>query len=423
MCIKVKKYFICRKILIMMLQEVKNKINKKKILIAGLFVAVVACRLLSTYGLDVYSDEEEILSCIDSIIKTGKDVYGQSFPLFSRIGAGSTTFAFIYPMVLVCLVIKAGVLRVRWVLQIITIASCVLVSATIKVWTNNKKIALVVLFVLLTLPWGFVQANRIWDPTLVPLYFSIFFFFYVKLIKEKNSPKREYLYCVISFSSLVLLATVYPPNRIPAVALWIYCFIYALKNKKINKIEAVLIFVFSTLFALPLAYSIFFQSGFNNWASMLIVFKGENLLKEFFKYMQNICSYFSFNYLFVTGDVIPRHSLPIFGVLGTVNVIPTVYILINGKEIYRNNKHLISLMVFIIIFTLLSVGLTDEYHPHTLRSCLCWIPLGIIIACSWYELLRNSSERKIKCLLLLFFTSFIAWFIFDILITRSVLCF
>ncbi len=406
----------------MKLGKIKGKINKENILIIGLFILIVVFRLLSTFDLDVYSDEEDILACIDSIIRTGEDVYGQKLPLFSGIGTGSTTFTFIYPMVFLCSIFKVGVVRARWILQIINIISCVLISIAIKIWTENKKLSLVSLFVLLTLPWGFVQANRIWDPSFVPLYFSIFFLFFTLFIKTNDKSIKEAFYCVTSFCFLVLLATVYPPNRIPSVVLWIYCFVYALKNKKMNKTKIILVFLFSILFALPLAYNIFFQSGFNNWASMLIVFKGENLFNEFFKYIQNVFSYVSFNYLFVTGDIISRHSLQIFGVLGTVSLIPTIYLFINGKHIYRTNKDLIKMMAFIVIWTILSVGLTDEYHPHTLRSCLCWIPLGIILSCSWYELLNNSDKKKRIILLIMFFISLIIWFIFYMLIVRGVIC-
>ena len=406
----------------MKLAVLKDRFNKQNILILLFFIMIVIFRLISVYKLDIYSDEEDILACIDSLIKSGKDVYGQKIPLFTRIGAGSTTFTFIYPLMLLCSIMKVGVVRVRWMLQIITIISCAFISLAIKIWTNNKKIGLVTLFVLLTLPWGFVQSNRIWDPSFVPLYFSIFFFFYTMFIKTESNKIKASIYCVISFSSLVLLATVYPPNRIPTVALWIYCFVYAIKINKMNKIGIILTFVFSTLFALPLAYNIFFQSGFNSWASMLIVFKGENVFVEIFKYIQNICSYISLNYLFITGDSISRHSLPIFGVLGTVSIIPTFYLLCDGKNIYKKNSDLINLMIFIIACTLLSVGLTDEYHPHTLRSCLCWIPTGIILSYSWYELLINSNNQKKKLLLVLFFIAFIIWFIFYELIIRGVIC-
>lgn len=406
----------------MKLTMLKDKINKQNLLIIAFFIMTVSFRLASVYKMDVYSDEEEILACIDSIIRTGKDVYGQKMPLFTRIGAGSTTFTFIYPLVLLCSIVKVGVVRVRWILQIATIVSCILISLAIKIWTNNKKIALVTLFVLLTLPWGFVQANRIWDPAFIPLYFSFFFLPYTLFIKTDASRIKGIIYCIIAFSSLVLLATVYPPNRIPTVALWMYCFIYATKKKKMSKINIILTFVFSTLFALPLAQSILFQSGFNSWASMLIVFKGEKVFVEIFKYIQNICSYISFNYLFITGDIISRHSLPIFGVLGTVSIIPTFYLLCDGKNIYKKNSDLINLMIFIIVCTLLSVGLTDEYHPHTLRSCLCWIPTGIILSYSWYELLINSNNQKKKLLLVLFFIAFIIWFIFYELIIRGVIC-
>ena len=82
-------------------------------------------------------------------------------------------------------------------------------------------------FTSLTLPWGFVQANRIWDPSFVPLYFSIAFYFYVLLIKRENKEYQKYIFAILYSSFTVLLAIVYPPCRIPAVFMWIYMTLYA----------------------------------------------------------------------------------------------------------------------------------------------------------------------------------------------------
>ena len=115
----------------MKLAVLKDRFNKQNILILLFFIMIVIFRLISVYKLDIYSDEEDILACIDSLIKSGKDVYGQKIPLFTRIGAGSTTFTFIYPLMLLCSIMKVGVVRVRWMLQIITIISCAFIIQVI----------------------------------------------------------------------------------------------------------------------------------------------------------------------------------------------------------------------------------------------------------------------------------------------------
>lgn len=397
--------------------------KKTNIILFVVLVLIIAARYCSALKVDLYSDEAEILNCIESIIKTGSDTYGNHFPLFSKVGIGLTTYPFFYPMVLLMYpLIRIGHFRARVILQTLTILSCFLTAKSLNLWIKDKKIFWITLFVGLTIPWSFVQTNRIWDPTFVPLYFSLFFYFYSKLMNTANTKKKLTLYSILTFSSLVFLAIVYPPNRIPAVALWVYCFVKAIKEKKLQGKTIPIVIVICTILSLPLAYNILFNPSFNQRAEFLLVFKGGDLYKEIFYFIRNIGSYFSLNYLFITGDIIIRHSLPVFGILGTVSLIPTVYSFINPiKDI--NQKRIISMMLFIIVFTVLSVSLTNDYHPHTLRLCMAMVPSSILLSIMWNNTLERQTIKKRKILYIVLLFSFVIFFITYELIFRGVICF
>ena len=385
--------------------------KRTNIILFVVFTLIIVIRYRSSFGIDIYSDEAEILDCIQSIIKTGRDVYGNRMPLFTKVGAGLSTYPFLYPMALFMMPLKkVGALKARWILQTLTILSCFLTAKSVNLWIRDKKIFWITLFIGLTLPWSFIETNRVWDPAFVPLYFSLFFYFYSKLMNVADTKKKLSLYSILTFSSLVFLAIVYPPNRIPAVALWIYCFVKAVKEKKLQGKTIPIVIAICTILSLPLAYNILFNPLFNQRTTDLLVFKGGDLYREVFFFLRNIGAYFSLNYLFITGDEIIRHSLPMCGILGTVSLAPVIYSIKNPIK-DRNEKELIKLFVLIFVFTILSVALTDEYHPHTLRLCMAMVPSGILLSILWNNMINISKRKWPYVLMLLGFVAFYAIYI------------
>ena len=69
--------------------------------------------------------------------------------------------------------------------------------------------------------------------------------------------------------------------------------------------------------------------------------------------------------------------------LGTISIVPLFNLLRQKRET------IFTYMIIIIVFTCLSVGLTNDYAPHGLRSCLAWMPYSILISYGWYFLLKD----------------------------------
>ncbi len=259
-----------------------------------------------------------------------------------------------------------------------------------------------VLVVSLTLPWGFVQANRIWDPALVPIYFAVAFWFATNVLRAGPGGARN-LDVAGAAVFLVLLAIIYPPNRIPAAALWVWMFFAAWREGRVSLGQLALAVACSAAASLPLVYSFFFHPGFNTRPLELFVFHGRPFGLALLRLGQSFSSLFNADFLFVTGDAIPRHSLhflfgaggrlpselvsgdhvplyslPIFGMLGPLSVVP-LWTLLRRCRFERP----LSLMAGLIVLTCLSVGCTYEYTPHGLRSCLVWMPWAVLLGCGW----------------------------------------
>ena len=131
---------------------------------------------------------------------------------------------------------------------------------------------------------------------------------------------------------------------------------------------------------------------------------GGGALFSLFQWLKNFSNLISPAFLFVSGDSNYRHCIPYGGVLGTISAIPIFYGL--RQKIDKNMKY----MIFIAFLTLLSTALTNEGMPHSLRSCLAWMPCGIFISFYWQKIIEKSTKHKILCLslMLIFFALYFA---------------
>ena len=411
--------------------------NKILFILIGIAIAIAIIRYVSIFFMpDVFSDEDIILKHMIAIRTTGADYYEKK-TLFSTVGAGYTTYVYLYPMIFFSYFLgDVSAEKARIIQQTLTIGASILLAFGVKNWFNNKKLFWITLYTALTLPWGFVQANRIWDPAFVWVYFSIFFFFFSFLMKNEKidikyngdnkkfriySNLRGYIYSISMAISLVLLATVYPPARIPAVFMWITVVIWLLVKIRINWIMLIALIVASILVALPLAYNIFFNKEFNSRTSSLLVFQeNRSLASSLLLWVKNTINLFNPSFLFFTGDWIYRHSLPVFGLLGTINLFPIIFLFYKRKE---SSNSLNWFLLGIIILTCISTGLTNDYSPHSLRSCLCFFPYAILIAQGWYLILRSRPRYAKNIWYGVIITSFIIYVIFFILIGKGILRF
>lgn len=399
-------------------EKIEDNFFKKysKYILYALLVFVIICRIVSIKFIpDVYIDESMILDHFKVFI-SGSSIENNINNLYFPAGVGLTTYTYFYPMISVLYVVGADVFKARLVQQIFTIIACVFLAQGVKIWSdNNEELFWICLFVSLTLPWNFVQANRIWDPSFVPLYFSIYFYSFALLMKsEELSNLKAYVFSGISFGFLVFLAVVYPPCRIPAVLMWLISLYWAFKENKINFKHIIFLFALSALLSIPLAYNILFNSDFNYCTQKLLIFYSYPFIDAIKVYITNFISLINPLFLFVSGDVNYRHGLPIFGVLGTISIVPLIALIFKRK--INEYSSLCRYMIFIIVTTYLSVALTRRGMYHSLRACLCWMPFTILISYGWYYFLMDkSSKQKLMAystILLFFIIYFVGYVLF-----------
>lgn len=345
---------------------------------------IIALRLVSAYHVcDLWCDEKEVHDHIVSMIAAGEDSHGNPHPLYAQEGLGLVTFTYLYPMHWLCGMFGQSVGSTRLIQQLLYILACFLLAATVREWGGGARRCGAVLVVALTLPWGFVQVNRIWDPAIVPVYFAVAFWFATKVLRAgSGGAKTRHVAGAAVF--LVLLATLYPPNRIPAVWMWLWLFVSAWRERKASPRQLALAVALSVLASLPLVFSFFLYPGFNSRPLDLFVFHGRPFWAALLQMAQSFTSLFNADFLFATGDRIYRHSLPVFGMLGPLSVIPLWALLRHGRF-----ERPVSVMAGLVAMTYFSVAFTFDYTPHSLRSCLAWMPWAVLLGCGWDLFLEN----------------------------------
>lgn len=350
---------------------------------------IVALRLVSAYFVpDVFCDEIEVHAHVNSMIATGCDSLGNPHPLYTKEGDGLHTFTYLYPMSLLCRMFGKSIDSMRLLQQILTVLSCLLLAAAARKWGGGERRFWTVLVVSLTLPWGFLQANRVWDPALVPLYFSVAFWFSTQVLRGgPGGAKTRHVVAASVF--LVLLATLYPPDRIPAVWMWLWLFFTAWREGKATPRQLALAVAVSALVSLPMVVSFFCYPGFNARPVYLFVFRGRPLGVALQLMAKSFAGLFNADFLFATGDLCRRHSLPVLGMLGPLSVVPLWAFVRRVRA-----TPLPVLLAGVILTTYFADALTvyDYNSPNSLRSCMAWMPWAVFLACGWDWFLEGRSR-------------------------------
>ena len=111
------------------------------------------------------------------------------------------------------------------------------------------------------------------------------------------------------------------------------------------------------------------------------------------------------SFLFITGDRQFRHSNIAFGMLGTLSIVPLFH------QIRKKQEPLAVLAWVTIASTVASAALVDEYHPHALRSCLCWPAYVILLSLGWSDVLTAASKRTKIAYMFLFMVQLALWMV------------
>lgn len=410
-----------------------------------LFAAFLRLYKIDQIPVSLFGDELDVGYQAYSIIKTGKDYYGNSWPIHFHSLAEYRTPLYLYSAVPTVALFGISPLGVRLPAIIFGVLGIwgiyLLVNELIRYSQQklqNTKLGLIAAQLLTISPWHLQYSRAGFEVTelLAFLVFGLYFFFYA--LRDKG----KWLWLSVMFLSFT--PWIYSTAKLFTPLLMVFLFLVwrkaILKLPKRSLINSILV---GLLVGLPISYSTIFAGGAERAGYVSIFtdptiepeigtarlndayFRGDVILgyqphrvdKIFhnkFEYVgeeivNNYLQTFSTDFLFVNGDSNPRHSIDKMGQFYKVEI---VMLLLGFCFFFLSNldKKIKAVILFWIVIGALPSELTRDGGNHATRLILILPPLIFLISYGLYQISTGlKSKLKIVILtlyLLLLITSF-----------------
>lgn len=375
-----------------------------------IFLTIIFClaTFLRLYHLGFYPtlnpDEAALGYNAFSLLQTGKDEHGVSWPLHLKSFGDNKPAGYTYLLLPFIKIIGLTPLAVRLPNAIFSILAIYILYKLILLLTSNQNLSLLTSFILAINPWHIHFSRGAWESsTALTLVLLGIYFFYLHL---KNF---KLLYLSILF--FVLSLYFYHSARIIAPLLLLsLCFVH--KSYFINHISKIFLpFVFGAILVLPVLFSFLKNGGATRFSGVGLtadygpISRAEELLNHhmniklvnriihnkrtlyFISWGQKYFSHFDINFLFVNGDEVPRSKVPEMGqfyLLEFPFLLLGVFFLFNSPQF----KTLKFLTLNLLVVSPLASSLTFQ-APSALRSLPLSIPLTVLISLGLYQAINR----------------------------------
>ncbi len=361
----------------------------------------------------LYLDEAGTGYNIYSILKTGMDEYGKTFPIAFRLFGSYTPPLYIYLSVPLMAIFGFSVLTTRLLSAICGIIGIIVVFLLIKEFkiTKSKYTPLVATLFFAITPWTIFFSRMGYEQNLAFLLLSLSILLITKAFKN---PK------ILLFTLPVLSITTYADyaQRLVVPLLFVAVFIFFRKKLK-GKIDSKYLYIgalVAFLIQLPNLYILFTPSFFtkNDHFYFDVVAGQSTKISHFLpnfislplsflrEFLSQFLTYFSPKSLFFLPDSDLQRSMPELSVFYSWMIIPYLFGL---YAIGRNKKQLSTkFILFLLLITPLPGALTRQPF-HIQRTLSMLLPLTLVMAMGIDKLITNKKLRiwfPVASLLLVF---------------------
>lgn len=392
-----------------------KKINKLFLGLILLLAIFLRFNNLSGNPPSLYWEEASLGYDAYSILKTGKDFHGHSWPLvaFESFGDYKPSLYF-YTTVPFIALFDLTPQAVRFPSALFGSLTVLLIFLLSKQFFKKPTVPLLSSLILAISPWHLQFSRAAFEANL-----GLFLVILGVWLFIKGSKKHSWL--IISVIPLSLSMYTYHANRVFVPLLGLSLGLFYFKKLLKSKTKAILALLIFILLTLPLALKLntpevkqrFLEtSAFSDpklliQSSQLILEDNGGLIPRlihhrFFNYSKvfilNYLDHFKLNYLFFSGDLNPRHSVQS---VGNLYLIQLPLLLLGLFWLIKSKKLAILPIILWLILAPTPAALTKT-TPHALRSLSLVIPLSIISAYGFSKLLKRK-WLTIICLLTLLF--------------------
>lgn len=368
----------------------------------------------------LYQDETAIGYNAFSLIETGKDEYGKSYPLYFKSFGDQKLPVYIYSSIVPLKIFGLTPFAVRFSSAFFGVLSVLALFLFIRDLTKNDNLAIFSSLFLAINPWS-LHYNRATFEVSMSLFFFIAGGFLLNRFfvnKNKGALVAGTIFFIVSLYS-------YNLTRLLAPLLFLLFVLWNRKHIKMaQKGEIILAVFIGFLLLVPFVVSIFTSGGVSSASGTLIfssavvqapllelraymiglpfglpsLFFNKYLL-TFWHYLNNIASYFSSEFFFIKGSTHGNHGIGNVGqfYFFEILLIPAGFLYMIKKKI--SGAYLLTGWG---VLTILIAALTRE-APHATRSFFLVVPLTVFSAAGAIYLWQITSrivQQKLKYFIL-----------------------
>jgi 4-amino-4-deoxy-L-arabinose transferase-like glycosyltransferase len=401
----------------------------KKLLFFLIFALALFLRLFHLGKSPISPYWEEIALGYDaySISETAKDHHGNFLPLvaFESFGDWKPSLYF-YASVPFIKIFGLNIITVRlptvFASLFIVLGIAVLAKTLFKHFylKNDGKAADFIFYLALFLasisPWLLTFSRSAWESTLATALILWGLNFWLFFVIENKSK-----WAILAVFLLGLSTYAYHSARITAPLLGLsLVLLYLQKRKKINWRVMFSSGLLAILLFSPIAFSLFQKTGQQRiseagiFTDLSIIEKSNELRAAhdnslwsrivYHRYLffageviENFFDHFNFNYLFVSGDNNPRHSIQSFGEFYYLDLLFFLFAAL--FFLYKRNR--VTFFLFFYLFVAILPAAFAKATPHALRT-LAALPIFIVfLSFGVWQFLEMFKKAKLKSLVLI----------------------
>ena len=364
-----------------------------------------------------------------SLIQTGKDEHGDSWPLHFKSFGDFKPGGYVYLALPFVKVLGLNTLAVRLPNLILSLLTIFFLYKLVFLLSKSEILALLSSSVLALSPWHIHFSRGAWESSAALSFILIGTYFFFKSINTKF---------LLNFSLFVLFYVlslyIYHSARLIAPLLALTLVVIYFKNL-VKKLPQILFPIFfGVILAIPVAFSFLNNGGTARIGGVGLtadqgpVWRSNELINQhsdikiidriihnkrilyLISWGQKYTSHFDLNFLVINGDEVPRSKVP---EMGQIHLIELPFLILGLIFLLKSTIYSLRPKIFIIAFLLIAPiasSLTFQ-APSALRALSMVIPLSILIANGIYYSFTLINKSKLINLVLILFILIYGYFV------------
>lgn len=382
------------------MKKLFSKSNSILIIIVTL-AAILRLYDLSSFPAGFNADEAAIGYNAYSLLQTGKDEYGTSWPLvFKSFGdyKPGLYFYFVIPFVRF---LGLNELAVRLPSALFGIGAVILVYFLAKEIFKNKVIGLLSSLILAITPWAVHFSRGGWETNVATFFVTLGILLFIKSLTNL----KLILWSFVSF--LFSMYIYQSPRLVVPILLTVLFVLYRrllIKNKLLIFKKALLVIVL----AIPLMFQFINGEGSARFAGLSFLsdpgpisrvneLRGEHINPNSLfanlihnkvtaygpEFLGHYLDHFKPDFLFINGDPIIRDKVP---ETGQFYIIFSLFLAVGLITLLRNNYQYSNILISWVLIAPLASSITFQ-TPNAVRSLNMVVPLTIVMSYGLYSIL------------------------------------